>query len=431
MMLMRGIETRTFRFLFFIVCLCLSNLGSSLHDRENSTLPSIMSVNSKEAQKRYLFFREKYKNEPPIIDEDEQRKRLTPLELPKVPVTPLLHRAPEPPQPDFVLGLAAYASFDRGFKRLVGSLRQSKYNGHIILGVHPNIPQNELKYLKEMNVTTYTVHACPCDPSVLPQQRKDLKGNGQGAGIRSKCSKGLEKFTLELGRYEMARQWLHDCKTCTGWGLIMDTRDVFFQSDPFEGLGSAKSAEKNLLFIEEISPLTSPDPDPARSFVAGNFRSMAHTLPCYGSRAQSAYKSRPVLCSGTIIGTRDGMFRFLNVLVNEFMANNEKSNPFCKSPHTTDQWIMNEIYYKGLFGEIEKTQTIPWGMGPVLTVGKACVTKERKLGAQDLVPRNVEGQILNLYDGKIAPVVHQFDRCGKWMADEMIRQIFSRKDSIG
>ena len=55
-------------------------------------------------------------------------------------------------------------------------------------------------------------------------------------------------------------------------------------------------------------------------------------------------------------------------------------------------------------------------MGNVLTVGKACMTKERKTGAKDLIPRNHEGFLLNLYDNnKIAPIIHQFDRCGEWI----------------
>ena len=88
----------------------------------------------------------------------------------------------------------------------------------------------------------------------------------------------------------------------------------------------------------------------------------------------------------------------------------------CRSPHTTDQWTMNYLYYNGYFGDNAKTITLPWGMGPVLTVGKACMTKDRKTGATDLVPRNHEGFLLNLYDNnKIAPIIHQFDRCEKWI----------------
>ena len=145
------------------------------------------------------------------------------------------------------------------------------------------------------------------------------------------------------------------------------------------------------------------------------------------------------------------MLHFLTVMVTEFYANNAKVNTKCKSPHTTDQWIMNWLYYNGHFGREDRTRTLPWGDGPVLTVGKACMTEKRKTGATDLVPRfTVEstatittmavvtivdadamtdtdirttaeaagggkGLILNQYTQEVAPVVHQFDRCFPWM----------------
>jgi hypothetical protein len=105
--------------------------------------------------------------------------------------------------------------------------------------------------------------------------------------------------------------------------------------------------------------------------------------------------------------------RFLNVLVSEFLENSLKENPKCMAPFTTDQWTMNLLYYHGQFGNYEQTATIPWGVGPVLTVGKACMTIDKKPGATDLVVRNSKGQLMNNYEGVVAPVVHQFDRCGK------------------
>lgn len=138
-------------------------------------------------------------------------------------------------------------------------------------------------------------------------------------------------------------------------------------------------------------------------------------VDCYGE-ATFDYDDRPVLCSGTVIGNREGMQRFLVELVSEFHENNSKDNPKCKSPHTTDQWTMNWMYYNGKFGGIDEIATIPWGVGPVLTVGKPCMTAERKNGAEDLISRNSDGFMTNLYeDGVVSPVVHQFDRCFPWI----------------
>lgn len=182
----------------------------------------------------------------------------------------------------------------------------------------------------------------------------------------------------------------------------------------------------DLFFIEEASPYSLPaGTDPMRGFVAGNIRSQVHTVPCYGKLSFKLYSERPVLCSGSIIGTRKGMLHFLSTLVTEFYENNRKTNTKCKSPHTTDQWIMNWMYYNGRFGKSDRIAALPWGLGPVLTVGKTCMTAKKKTGAVDLVPRVASGGskeeeagfLMNQFTQKVAPVVHQYDRCFPWIAE--------------
>jgi hypothetical protein len=176
----------------------------------------------------------------------------------------------------------------------------------------------------------------------------------------------------------MARRWLYHCDRCKGFAMVVDVRDTFFQAHPFAAIrtaypyspAAASVNNPDLFFIEEISPYSSPDPDPKRAFVSNNMRNYVHTVPCYGEKEFMLYANRPVLCSGSVIGTKDGLGRFLNVLVSEFFENNAKENINCRSPSTTDQWIMNYLYYHGRFGAYERTVTIPWGLGPVLTAGK-------------------------------------------------------------
>lgn len=324
---------------------------------------------------------------------------------------------------DVMVGLAAYKQFKKGFQRLIGSLRHSNYSGHIILGVSSDISPHEFQYLKEMNVTMYGITKTKC--KVIDNKSKNNPDKIEtSGGVRNRCAKGLESLTLEWGRYEMARAWITNCKACTGWALVMDTRDVFFQDHPFKQLGDPATSTVDLMFIEEISPLTSPVNNPMRSFIAGNPRNAAHTIPCYGKASYVIYSHKPVLCSGTVFGTRDGILRFLNVLIYEFVKNNAKvGNAKCQSPHTTDQWIMNWLYYNGKFGEYSRTVSIPWGTGPCQTVGKACMTVDKKTGAEDIVMRDVEGRIVNMYDGgSVAAVVHQFDRCGGWMKRYLEKQ---------
>merc|ERR1712136_655596 len=73
------------------------------------------------------------------------------------------------------------------------------------------------------------------------------------------------------------------------------------------------------------------------------------TESCYGKDHWTVFGERPVLCAGTVIGNREGITRFLSVLVNEFHTNNLKENADCKSPVATDQWTMNYLFYTDRF----------------------------------------------------------------------------------
>ena len=355
-----------------------------------------------------------------------------------LPAERLLHDARDAtPGHNTIVGLASYPTFMNGWRKLVGSLRVNGYDGHIILGVNPDIPEIERDYLDSMGVTYYAVHLANCTPSILDGVVSNTKN-----AVRAKCSQGLENLKLEWGRYEMARRWIHHCNSCTGWNMVIDTRDIFFQSDPFASLGGPTTSRRggveaehdSLLFVEEIAQYTNTLPrTPRRATNLGESeRYKMHVNPCYGKDSVKAYEllQRPMLCSGTVIGTRSGIHRFLSVLVHEFHTNNEKSGAQCKSPSTTDQWTMNYLYYKGQFGYRTQTKTLPWGTGPVLTVGKPCVNSQINsqtpgMGAsqKDMMVFDKEtGLILNPHETndkasltRVAPTLHQVDRCSKWM----------------
>jgi hypothetical protein len=137
--------------------------------------------------------------------------------------TNLIHQ-PQISGVDSVIGLALYKNFMSGFYRLIGSLRSTGYVGHIILGVNPKISPEELKYLKSQNVTLYAVELSDCLPSAVSQIERTT--------IRGKCSVDLPDLKLEWGRFEMARRWIAQCPSCSGWSLVIDTRDLFFQAHP-------------------------------------------------------------------------------------------------------------------------------------------------------------------------------------------------------
>jgi hypothetical protein len=366
-------------------------------------------------QREYLL--KQYRNDPVYKNDETSITTASSAAL----TTPLIYQA-NPRGSDVVMGLAVYNNGYKMYYRFVKTLRATGFDGHIIIGVHTNVEPQVLEMFKKYEVTAYGVEIVTCN---FDKNSNSSTGSGGGM-IRSKCSIGIN-LNLEMGRYEMYRQWLSHCKMCTNWVLMMDIRDSFFQLNPFESISKiANSSPIDLMFIEELGKHTCIDPNPNRYFVAGNFRNRAKVEPCYGKDAITKYADRPVLCSGTIIANRAGANRFLSVLISEFIQNMNSENNNCRTT-TTDQWTMNYLYYHGRFGSVNTTVTIPWGLGPVLTVGKSCITLDKKTGAEDLVPVNNDG-IVNLYDDsthgfQLAPLVHQFDRCQKWISKYIDQRI--------
>ena len=369
---------------------------------------------------------ENYVNLPVLYHPDRDKIVLDLMEQPvEEPAETLLHKAPTPPSNNVIMGLASYPQFMSGWQHLVGSLRTNGYEGHIILGVHPQIPNNERDYLDKMGVTYYAVETANCNAVAM------AKGPETNNHVRAKCSRGLENLKLEWGRFEMARRWLQACDTCTGWSMVIDTRDIFFQSDPFASLGNADDALQDLMFVEEVALHTNTLPDPSRAFSLTHWFFKILARGCYGGKLVASKKiaDRPMLCSGTVIGNRNGMHRFLTVLVNEFHNNNKKGIDECRSPNIADQPTMNYLYYKGDFGFPRQTKTLPWGTGPVFTIGKPCstdlynnVTKKRENvhSLKDMVVFDGNGLILNPHEKEgsstyIAPTIHQWDRCHDWI----------------
>jgi len=106
----------------------------------------------------------------------------------------LMHQG-MPPGKDAVMGLATYGDDDvEVFRKLVGSLRTSGFDGHIILGVTPSIKDNVKSYLIKMDVTFYGIEKVTCDKSIT--DGKD------GTNVRNTCAKGTDNLTIEKGRFK-------------------------------------------------------------------------------------------------------------------------------------------------------------------------------------------------------------------------------------
>lgn len=138
---------------------------------------------------------DKYVNLPNVpvdlIQDHEVIQQLMTKPVPK-PTEILLHEAPAPPGSNAIVGLASYPKFMEGWRRLVGSLRLNGYDGHIIVGVNPAIPEEERKYLDRMGVTYYAIEVANCSASILEGVSKTDNA------VRARCSLGLEDLKVRM-----------------------------------------------------------------------------------------------------------------------------------------------------------------------------------------------------------------------------------------
>jgi hypothetical protein len=300
--------------------------------------------------------------------------------------------------------------------------------------VHPNVSPREQEYLQAMNVTFYASDAGPC---VSPLSDGSAVATVQGLGgggtnyIRGTCSKAYSRLVFEWARYEMALGWVKACAECTGWMLVCDVKDTVFQRSPFADLPPAtRDATPDLMLFEEAWP-------PPLGFDNNHWFAWGSVKNCFGKdhehEIMRAYRQKAVLCSGSTVGTREGLSRYLAAITRRYYELTWLGAD-CTPPMAVDQPVHNWLFYTShgyasteahrAFGGAplgHKAVAMPFGTGPVQTVGRLCSMGEKAkltLGSLSQVNLSVAtdgtGLFLN-HDGLPAPVVHQHDRCwGIW-----------------
>uniref|UniRef100_A0A7S2XR59 Uncharacterized protein n=1 Tax=Attheya septentrionalis TaxID=420275 RepID=A0A7S2XR59_9STRA len=294
------------------------------------------------------------------------------------------------------------------FEQFVGSLRATGFSGAIILGIASDAPRDVLDYLAETNVTVKIVTLGPCTYHDEP----------------SKCLVGLPDYKLSWARFPLYKQWLLDCKECTDGIMMTDVQDAYFQADPFTH-SSIKYPVPGLMTFEEIYP----------DLTTENWLTNAPIEKCKGYEIGN----HPMLCSGSTMGTREGILSYIDVMMKELDVWNKDKQCHSSTMVGDDQSIHNHLYYSGMFGK--DTAAIPHRTGPIHVVGvqankifraaikeaeevgddEKWVNGHRLYGTEDkwqewLDPKHglidpKTGLITNL-DGSPSPQVHQFDRFG-------------------
>jgi hypothetical protein len=117
----------------------------------------------------------------------------------------------------------------RGF---IGSLRKSGFLGHIILGVAEDVSPEVLDYFWFRNVTYKVLAKAKCTHhpwfdgnKTAMEEQKILRPDAYDN--LSYCVSPYTNIKSRWVKYPLARDWLLECKTCTGPVLLADIREFF------------------------------------------------------------------------------------------------------------------------------------------------------------------------------------------------------------
>jgi hypothetical protein len=231
----------------------------------------------------------------------------------------------------------------RDNQQFVGSLRKSGFTGHIMLLVSPDIDESVEKYLVEQKVTIKRLQHIQCNYTTAE--------NKENARIHEKerltCVHPYPDLKIRWSRFPLLRDLLRDCTECTGPVLVTDFRDTFFQGDPF---GAGTHQVTGLEVFQEHKTVTTK-----------------HWLVEFPVRdCKGIMLDEPMLCSGTTIGTREDMLKYLSIMQDEMMEWMQDPKCCCFKMSGDDQSIHNYLFYTGKF---PFATAIPNRMGTVNTVG--------------------------------------------------------------
>jgi hypothetical protein len=174
--------------------------------------------------------------------------------------------------------------------------------------------------------------------------------------------------------------------------LLTDTRDVYFQTDPF---AHPMSDDRDTLQLSlETHRIT-----------AGNITEK-WVRELYGHEFAASLEGKSVSCSGTTLGGRTAVLRYLGQMVHEIIRHRNRISHTCGY----DQGIHNYLYYSGALRDVSAP---PNGEGLYWV-------------AQEPHSFDEEGLIRSSL-GQVVPVVHQYDRQKKWSeSSAYFRALMSR-----
>ena len=287
------------------------------------------------------------------------------------------------------------------YMRFVGSVREiAGYDGDIVLSTSPEekMKPGVAEYLKKHRVLSYAFgYTCKKKGA----RRRNLLATPAGCVLTDWYEKGETRGPrpLALIRYEQYKSWLA-AYSKESWILIMDTRDSFFQRDPFSSAVLDKADGTDLHLFAENRDV---------KWIA-NCPFNSGWLGCWGRDVVKKHGNGSVVCSGSTLGHRDAADTYTSLMIAEF----DKQQCHVTRGTESDQGYHNYLYHTGKMAAAGlNVKRNAQGTGVVNTVGamngyRVPAHKKGPLGTF-WKARDAEGWVIN-WDGTRSAVVHQWDR---------------------
>lgn len=287
-------------------------------------------------------------------------------------------------------------------QRFVGSLRKFGYAEDIVLAVSP---QSKMKpgvndYLQKTQTLAYEFDV-DCQGTDNCKLQDAFLGYPDPRPYR----------TFANIRYALYEYWLRHYSS-QSYILILDFRDTFFQANPFARFGPLPQRPTNKYELHMY----------AENYDVKNIGICVFNSnwikTCFGKPALKALKSKPVICSGSTLGSYPAVMHYVRTMLTYM----DSVKCWLKGIES-DQGYQNFLFYNGMFNTPQGNATLYMqGEGVVNTIGAMNgyrVPKEKK-GPLDTFwkARDQDGYIINK-DGSRSACVHQWDR---WF-DELHRFI--------
>jgi hypothetical protein len=215
--------------------------------------------------------------------------------------------------------------------RFVGSLRKTGFSGNIILGVEEKQPRKFLRFLENANnVTVKTVRYaanCTFEPFYKTQEDIDKESDDKMRRDLTSCAEPYPDVKLSNIKYPLGRDWLRDCKTCTGPVMLVNVREVYFQEDPF---GPEAPEIKGIQLFEEHPDVTT--------------KHWVVDWPV--GDCKGVHNKKPMISGGAVVGTSSAMMKYMEQMYEEMKA--WLVEPKCRFKTASDeQPVQNFLFYNG------------------------------------------------------------------------------------